>query len=176
MRSCEWLELKKQISYHSSLSSFIGKKKITGKQLLDAVQLNDFFGVIKVDLKSPQTLIDKYKFINFPFIFNPVTITEDMVSPEMLKRAKNNGRKFPYSCMTLTYNAENFIATTPLLQFYLSIGMQVTKIHWAIEYIPSKPFSNFVKEMVEIRIQSAGSNAPLGDRFCDYLNLNWFLS
>ena len=102
--------------------------------------------------------------MNFPFIFQPIEVNEDMLSENLLAQAKKNNRKFPYKCMSLTYNAKNFIVATPLLKFYMGIGMRVNKVHWAMEYVPTKPFQKFVKEMVDIRIRSVGNNPSLGDR------------
>ena len=164
MRSCEWQKLRKSLEYRSSLSKFIGQTKITGEDLIDAVKSDDLFGIMKVDLRSPTEVIEKYRRLNFPFIFRELTVTESMLGSTMLNQAKENKRSFPHTCLTLTYNADNFIVTTPLLKFYLSIGMKVTNVHWALQYVPTKPFEQFVNELVNIRVNSFNINNALGDR------------
>jgi len=169
MRSCEWMAKKKTQVYKTrfpaKLSVFLGETKITQAQILQAVKDNNFFGILKVDIKSPPEVVEKYKRLNFPFIFRNLEISESMLSETILKLAKENNRKFPQTCITLTYNANDFIVTTPLLQFYLQLGMVVTNVYWAIQYVPTKPFEKFVKELVEVRIQSVITENPsLGDR------------
>jgi len=50
---------------------------------------------------SPTNVIEKYKRLNFPFIFREVEVNESMLSDAMLKQATDNKRKFPQKCMTL---------------------------------------------------------------------------
>jgi len=164
MRSCEWQKQRKSLEYRSSLSSFIGKRKITADQLINAVKNDELFGILKVDIRSPKEVIEKYRRLNFPFIFRELTVTEDMLSETMLNQATKNKRAFPHQCMTLTYNADDFIVTTPLLKFYLEMGMVVTNVYWVLQYVPTQPFEHFVKELVEVRINSVNVNAALGDR------------
>ena len=166
--SCEWSKIKKTDSYKNrfpaKLSIFLGDSKITTNKILDAVRNDLFFGIMMVNIETPVEIVKKYERMNFPFIFRKTEITESMVSKKNLKLANENKREFPHSCVTLTHNATNFIVTTPLLQFYLKIGLVVTEIHWAIQYIPTKPFEKFVQELVEVRIASVNTNASLGDR------------
>jgi len=169
MRSCEWIAKKKTQVYKtrfpSKLSAFLGETKIKQEQILEAVKDNSFFGILKIDIKSPPEVIEKYKRLNFPFIFRNLEVFESMLSENILKLAKENKRTFPQPCITLTYNANDFIVSTPLLQFYMQLGMVVTEVYWAIQYVPTKPFEKFVKELVEVRIRSVTTDNPsLGDR------------
>ena len=87
-----------------------------------------------------------------------------MLSEKMKEIARNCGRKFPHSTMTLTWNGDDLILTSDMIKFYCSIGMKITTIHWAIQYVKGRPFKRFVDDLVKIRIASIGTNAPLGDR------------
>ena len=164
MRSCQWKEKKAEINFQSKLSKFIGKSKISEKDILENVESGEFFGLVKVDIYSPEDVIKKYEHLNFPFIFNKISVSEDMLCDKVLELSKAAKRTFPQEALTLTYNAKNIILATPLLKFYLSLGMKVSNLDWAMQYIPTKPFQPFVKEMVDVRIRSFGTNAPLGDR------------
>ena len=164
MRSCEWKNIRKSVNFVSNLSSFIGKDKIYEAEIFEAIKNKTFFGIVKVDLRTPVAVIDKYKHLNFPLIFGEAQITEDMLSKSVAKQVSDAKVKLPYKCMTLKWNADAIILTTPLLQFYLSIGMEISNLQWALQYHETKPFKHFVQEMVDIRISSYGKNKPLGDR------------
>lgn len=87
-----------------------------------------------------------------------------MLHPEILKRAKEQGRTFPYETRTLTWAADELVVVTPLLRRYLQLGLKIKKIHYAIQYAPTKPFRRFVDDLVEVRIKSVGTNPAKGDR------------
>ena len=76
------------------------------------------------------------------------------LSDKMKHLAKENSKEFPSETRTLTWNADDIIMTTQMIQFYTEIGMQVSKIRWALHYVPSKPFTTFVNKMVDTRIQA----------------------
>jgi len=46
----------------------------------------------------------------------------------------------------------------------LDLGLIVTNVYWALQYVPTKPFEPFVKDLVEVRIRSVNSNTSVGDR------------
>ena len=48
-------------------------------------------------------------------------------------------------------NLENGTIITSLLNFYLSVGLQSTKIYWFVEYKPRKYFNIFVQSVVDAR-------------------------
>jgi hypothetical protein len=165
MRSCIWYELRKTAKFSSKLSSFLGLKCVKEEAILAAVENDSFFGIVKVDMKTPKHIQEKYKNLNFPFIFAKTEVTESMLSPLTLKTAKLLGREFPHSCLTMRHNKKQIILATPMLKFYLSLGMEATNMEWALEYLADeKPFENFVSEMVKVRIASVGVNEPLGAR------------
>ena len=164
MRSCEWQEKRKHVQYTSTLSQFIGKSNIVEHDIFEAIRNDAFFGIVRVDLRTPEDIVAKYKHLNFPLIFGEAEITEDMLAESVAKQAAEANVKLPYKCMTLKWNSDGIILATPLLQFYLSIGLQVSNLQWALQYNRSEPFKDFVQEMVNVRINSYGTNKPLGDR------------
>jgi hypothetical protein len=88
-----------------------------------------------------------------------------MLTPKMIEDAKKLKREFPYSCKSMKFNAKAIVLTTPLLNFYLSIGLKVTNVYWGMQFLSNqKPFRRFISEMVKIRIGAVGTNKPLGDR------------
>ena len=170
-RGCEWEEERKVWldKFQSSNFAFIHEKAITEEKILAWVKDGKFYGMIRADVNTPPDVVEELKHLNFPFVFGKFRVTEEMLSESMRRLARENGKKFPMVTRTLTWNAENVILTTPLVNFYTEIGMKITNIRWAIQYVPSKPFTNFVDGMVDVRIQAKRTgNNPLGERakFC----------
>ena len=87
-----------------------------------------------------------------------------MMQEHMRKLAEEGKRKFPKEALCLTWNAKEFLGVTPLLKFYLDIGMVIDKIHYAVNYTRSRPFKKFVDDMVAVRVAAVGTNDPLGQR------------
>ena len=50
-----------------------------------------------------------------------------------------------------SFTLQNGTPITPLLFFYLQLGLVVTKIHRFVEYTPSKCFNSFVQAAVDAR-------------------------
>ena len=50
-----------------------------------------------------------------------------------------------------SFNLENGTIITPLLNFYLSLGLQCTKVYRFVEYTPRKWFNKFVQSVVDTR-------------------------
>ena len=153
----------------SKLCSFLTRSSVSESEILDSIRSGSFYGIVRVDLSTPPEIIKKYEKMNFPLIFNTLDITEDLLSPEMLELAKERNTDFPKPAKTLTWNSQGFIACTPLLRFYMEIGMEVSNLQWALQYEAASPFADFVNSLVEVRIAAKESNnGPLGDRskFC----------
>ena len=178
---CEWEKLKKKIrakeqKYNtkilvSNISQFLSQPSVNETEILDAVAKGTFYGIICLDLTTPTNVIEKYKNLNFPFIFNSLAVTEDLLSGETARMAKDRNIKFPVISKTLTWNSSGFIACTPLLRFYLELGMKAENIRWAIQYQAGAPFSDFVDSLVNVRIDAMEKgNGPLGDRAKFVLN------
>ena len=58
-----------------------------------------------------------------------------MLNEKVKRIAAENHIKFPYEVMTLVYNTDNRVVATPMLKFYLSLGMVVDHIYYAIQYV-----------------------------------------
>ena len=164
MTECRWMQMRKHLTYKSKLSKFLSREKVTTEQILQAVESGDFFGICKVKISTPDNIIQKYEALNFPFIFDKKQVTIDMLDSKMRELATNAHREFPYTTTTLCYNSDNRILATPLLQFYLKLGLKVDTLYYAIEYLEDRPFTKFVDELVDVRIKCVGVNQPAGDR------------
>ena len=176
IQGCQWREQKKQLmeqSYkiESDVSPFLCQKKITEENILEAISNGSLYGICCVDIETPNEICEKYKDLNFPVIFNNLEITEDMLNPEMLAAAKNKNLDFPISAKSLSWNSKAYIGCTPLLRFYMQLGMKISNVRWALQYQSAQPFKKFVDSLVEVRIDATRTkNGPLGDRAKFVLN------
>ena len=63
----------------------------------------------------------------------------------------NDLLKQPQRMLISSFKLENGTVITPLLNFYLSLGLKCTKIYRFVQYTPKKCFNNFVQSVVDAR-------------------------
>ena len=181
MYECEWKKLKEKIRKKeielntpiltSKISQFLFQRSATEEEILNAIAEGTFYGIACLDITTPTEIVDKFKHLRFPFIFNNTAVTADMLSPNTLAQANERKIQLPVNAKTLTWNATAFVGCTPLLQFYIKLGMKLTNLRWALQYERGAPFSDFVDSLVNVRISAIESNnGPLGDRSKFVLN------
>ena len=59
----------------------------------------------------------------------------------------------PRKMLISSFTLQNGTLITPLLLFYLQLGLVCTKINSFVEYTPKKGFNNFVQSAVDARCQ-----------------------
>ena len=64
----------------------------------------------------------------------------------------------PRKLLISSFTLQNRTLITPLLLFYLQLGLVVTKTHRVVEYTPNKYFSSFVQAAVDSRMKSDGNS------------------
>ena len=145
MPSCRWNALKHTVSYKSTISTFFNKSSITEADIMQAVAAGQFYGLIQVDIESPPEVVDHFLKLNHPPIFKHITVDEDMINEDFRKRLNERKVSFPLDKqLALCFNANNYLLTTNLAQFYLSKGMILSNLKLAIEYPRTKPLEKFV--------------------------------
>jgi len=147
MRGCVWKQLKRHLNLNRSpYSTFFYHKNITQHMIIDGVKSGDFFGFLSVDIDTPEPVRKRYRKINFPTIFDKISPTENMLSENMLELCKRRTAKVGLrKQLTLVYEAKNYLLTSEMLRFYLSIGMTVKTIHYCVEYQRSQPLKKFIE-------------------------------
>ena len=89
-------------------------------ELVEAVADGSFFGLINVDIRCPDEVIEKYKDLGMPFIFQNIDLTEDHLSPTMRALAEANNVKYPRRQLCITYHGDGVLLISRLLKFYLN--------------------------------------------------------
>ncbi len=137
---------------------FLHSQTVTTEDILDGVQSQTsdtrFYGFVCCDIYSPDAVIEKYKDLGLPFIFQNIELHEEHLSPTTEMIARGLSAKFPKRQLCATYHADNILLNTDLLAYYLTLGLKVTNIYYAVEYIPQPVFDQFVEKMTKMRIQA----------------------
>ena len=59
--------------------------------------------------------------------------------------------KQPRRSLISSYFGENILLITPLLQYYLQFGLEVTKIYEVVQFTPMTCFKGFVDRVIQAR-------------------------
>ena len=119
---------------------------------MQEIRSRRLFGYIQCDLKVPEHL--KAYFANFPPIFKNTVVSGNDIGDLIKEYAKNEGIMSQPSRMLMpSFHLKNGTIITPLLLYYLHLGLECTKIHHFVQYTPKKCFSSFVQAAVNARRQ-----------------------
>ena len=108
------------------------------------------FGYVQCDIEVPEEL--KKKFANFPPIFKNTNVGRHDIGSLMQDSAEKQELLCQLRKLLISsYFFENETLITPLLLFYLELGLVCKKIYRFVEYTPVKCFNNFVQSAVDAR-------------------------
>ena len=128
MWECEWWRLYKltsKIELHIR-ENFPYRRSLTEQQLLERIKKGSFFGYVQCDIEVPEKL--RANFANFPPIFKNTLVSKND-NGDLMKtyaeegRIRSQHRKMLISSFTL----QNGTLITPLLLFYLQLGLLLQK-------------------------------------------------
>ena len=132
---CNWWETVKgdeSVKIHVR-NNFPFKLPLTQASLLTKIREDKLFGYVQCDLEVPDGL--KYKFSNFPPIFKNFNVSRADIGDYMRDYAIDNDLlKQPQRMLISSFKLENGSFITPLLNFYLSLGLKCTKIYRFVQY------------------------------------------
>ena len=152
MRECEWLD---QVQMSSFLKNHVRKNfpyklPLSMETLPRRIDEDKLFSYVQCDLKVKEELYER--FANFPPIFKNSNVGREDIGDFMRECAeKNNLLMKPQRMLMSSYKLNNGIVITPLLKFYLKLGLRCTKIYRFVEYTPQKCFNDFVQSVVDAR-------------------------
>ena len=154
--SCEWDGLKSNITLKSKLSKYFNcKRRITETELFEAIINYEIFGLVQCDIKSPQSVVDRFMKLNFPPIFIHREVHAESVGDYMREEIIKSKRKFPLNKqLTLGFHAKQHLITTEQFIFYHKQGMIMDNFALVIEYQRDKPLKKFVEVVTEHRKQA----------------------
>jgi len=178
MYECIWNERLRELQTLKT-SSFQGvlQKRSSEKELLEGIESGKLYGFLKCDILSSPEFISEKLHCNFPPLIRNMDIDESMLSPYMKSRCKN--RKFPVHTLVQTYNGQDMLIFTPLLRFYIQMGLRVTNIQYFIQYEPYPCLRQFTQKVCEMRMaadyeknaEKSVTAKLVGNRYGDKYNI-----
>ena len=154
MWECEWRSLyKTDASVKNHLrENFPYKRSLSEEQLLQGIIDGPLFGYVQCDTEVPQHL--RSCFSNFPPIFKNTVVSREDIGTLMREYAeKENIMAQPIKMLIPSFSLTNGTIITPLLLFYLKLGLDCKKIHRFFQYTPRNCINNFVQSAVDARRQ-----------------------
>ena len=107
---------------------------------------------MQCDIEVPENL--RVNFANFPPIFKNTLISKNDINDLMKNYAEEERLSSqPRKMLISSFALQNGTLITPLLLFYLQLGLFCTKMHRFVEYTPKKCFNSFVQSAVDARSQ-----------------------
>ena len=132
--------------------TFPHRRSLADEQLLQEMKEGKLSGYLQCEFEYPKNL--RLKFVNFPPLFQNTLVSKSDIRNLMKNSAEEKGlltqpRKMLISIVIL----QKGTLITPLLLFYLQLGLVCTKIHCFVEYKAKKCFNSFVQSAVYARRQ-----------------------
>ena len=154
MWECKWWSLYKtdpSVKFHLR-ENFPYKRPLSEEQLLQGIIVGRLFGYVQCDIEVPQHL--RSYFSNFSPIFKTTVVSREDIGNLMRENAeKENIMPQPRRMLISSFILLNGTIITPLLLFYLKLGLVCKKIHLFVQYTPRKCFNKFVQSAVDARRQ-----------------------
>ena len=107
---------------------------------------------MQCNIEVPENL--RANFANFLPIFKKTLVSKNHIG-DLMKNYAEEERLMsqPKKLLISSFTLQNGTFITPLLLFYLQLGLVCTKIHRFVEYKPKKCFNSFVQSAVDARRQ-----------------------
>ena len=139
MWECEWWRLHKisnAVKQHIR-KDFPYRRSLGSEQLLEEIKEGKLFGYVQCDNEVPKNL--RSKFVNFPPTFKN-TLVSRSDNGDLMRNCAEEEKLLsqPRNMLISSFILQNGTLITPLLLFYLHLGLVVTKIHRFVEYAPKK--------------------------------------
>ena len=128
MWECEWWNLYKTTTCvkEQLRESFPYKQPLREENLLEQIRSGKLFGYVQCDIEVPEEL--KKKFANFPPIFKNTNVGRHEYGSLMQDYAEKEGLlSQPRKMLISSYFLENGTLITPLLLFYLELGLDAKR-------------------------------------------------
>ena len=147
MWECEWWRLYKTTNIREH---FPYRLTLAAEQLLEEIKEGKFFGYVQCDIEVPGNL--RANFANCPPISKNTLVSKSDIG-DLMKNYAEEERLLsqPRKMLISSFTLQNGTLITPLLLFYLQLGLVCTKLHRFVEYTPKKCFNRFVEEAVDPR-------------------------
>ncbi len=157
MWECEWREKCKndpdvKAFLHSHFPPITEQTPdcMTEAEVLAAIQSDEFFGLVEVDIMVPTHL--REHFAEMPPLFKNTTISRSHIGDVMQQFAEeHNIMSQPRRSLIGSFFGKNMLMITPLLKWYIAHGLEISKVHEVIQYTPLSCFEEFASRVSAAR-------------------------
>ena len=134
MWECEWWRLYKTtntVKQHIR-EHFPYRRSLAAEQLLEEIKKGKLFGYVQCDIEVPEKF--RSNFNNFPPIFKNTLVSKSDIG-DLMKNYAEEERFLsqPRKMLICSFTLQNGTLITPLLLFYLQLGLVCTKTHLFVE-------------------------------------------
>ena len=118
--------------------------------IISEIRDGKMFGMVQCSLVVPEKL--RGMFAEFQPIIKHAMLSRDHIGLHMKRFAQDNGLlKSPVKTLLCSYFADKILLATPLLQWLLDWGIEVTEIYQVIQFKPVKCFQKFAESVTSAR-------------------------
>lgn len=123
---------------------------VSQEQILRAVQKEEFYGFLLVDLFLPHEL--RAKFSEYPGLYANADVKYSDIGPYMQKYVDEHDVKFTSRRMLISaHEGRNLLLNSELLSWYINNGFVCTKVAQCVEAVPARPFIEFAEQVEQKR-------------------------
>ena len=106
---------------------------MTSQQILNGVRAGTVFGMIECDIRVPEEL--REHFAEMQPVFKNISLIREDLGPFMRRYAEeHNLMKTPRRMLVGSYCGDKILLATPLLRWYLDLGLEVLHVYQVMEY------------------------------------------
>ena len=153
IRECEWLRMKKQseiVSFLKTLKCVQPKYQLSFEKILKGIENKELYGFLIVDIHTPED--SKHFCRDFPPIIKNTNIGREDIGVYMEKVAEQHDLlKKPKKYLISSYFGKEILINTEMAEFYLNLGLKITRIYEFIQFHPEKCFEKLANEIVNSR-------------------------
>ena len=158
MRESEWWNLYKTtkcVKEHLR-ESVPYKRPLREERLLEQIRSGKLFGYLQYEIEVPEEL--KMNFVNFSPIYKKTNLGRRDIGLLMKDYAEEKGLLCqPPKMLVSSFFLENGTLNTPLLLFYLDLGLECKKSYRFVDFNPVKYFNKIVQSGVNARREGYGN-------------------
>ena len=159
MWECQWkLHIRDNYEIKSFVrSTFPYKRPLSFENLLSRIRKGELFGYVQSDLRVPENLREKFE--SFPPNSKNIFVSRSDIGDFIKKHAEENKLMTqPRRMLISGFHLINGTIITPLLNFFLDLGLECDRIYRFVQYTPMKSFNSFVQSAVDARPRKDDEN------------------
>lgn len=165
MRECTF---RNNIRFNTKLNQFVQSRtssfnrgRMSARDVIAAVMNGKLFGMVECDIRVPESWPSHFNHPSMtPYEYfsemSPLFCTTDIPFDVIGSHMQNHVKRFnlctkPRRLLVGGMRARQLLIATPLLRWYISHGLEISKIYQTVEYTPQKCFQNFVRDVSNAR-------------------------